>query len=25
VPRNEPVIIRPAYDKLYQITRTNCP
>ena len=25
VPRNEPVIVRPAYDKLYQITRTNCP
>lgn len=25
VPRNEPVFTRPAYDKLYQITRTNCP
>ncbi len=25
VPRNEPVHVRPAYDKLYQITRTNCP
>lgn len=25
VPRDEPVHIRPAQDKLYQITRTNCP
>ena len=25
VPFREPVYIRPAYDKLYQITRTNCP
>ncbi len=25
VPRNEPVHVRPAYDRLYQITRTNCP
>lgn len=25
VPFREPVIIRPAYDKLYQITRVNCP
>jgi len=25
VPRNEPVIVRQAYDRLYQITRTNCP
>jgi nitrate reductase beta subunit len=24
-PLNEPVYIRPAYDKLYQIHRTNCP
>lgn len=25
IPMKEPVFIRPAYDKLYQITRTNCP
>ncbi|MFN0138736.1 MAG: 4Fe-4S dicluster domain-containing protein [Pyrinomonadaceae bacterium] len=25
VPFREPVHVRPAYDKLYQITRTNCP
>ena len=25
VPMKEPVHIRPAVDKLYQITRTNCP
>ena len=25
VPMHEPVHIRPAYDKLYQIQRTNCP
>ena len=25
VPLNEPVHIRPAFDKLYQIQRTNCP
>jgi len=25
VPLREPVHIRPAYDKLYQITRLNCP
>lgn len=25
VPFKEPVHIRPAFDKLYQITRTNCP
>ncbi len=25
VPFKEPIHIRPAYDKLYQITRTNCP
>ncbi|MBK9215694.1 MAG: dehydrogenase [Chloracidobacterium sp.] len=25
VPFKEPVHIRPAYDKVYQITRTNCP
>jgi nitrate reductase beta subunit len=25
VPLREPVKIRPAYDKLYQITRVNCP
>jgi len=25
VPMNEPVHVRPAYDRLYQIQRTNCP
>ena len=25
VPLNEPVVIRAAFDKLHQITRTNCP
>ncbi len=25
VPLKEPIHIRPAYDKLYQISRTNCP
>ena len=25
VPMNEPVHVRPAYDKLYQIQRSNCP
>jgi len=25
VPVNEPVHVRPAYDRLYQIQRTNCP
>jgi hypothetical protein len=25
VPMNEPVYTRPAFDKLYQIARVNCP
>ena len=25
VPLDEPVYVRPAFDKLYQIQRTNCP
>jgi nitrate reductase beta subunit len=25
VPMYEPVHVRPAYDRLYQIQRTNCP
>jgi nitrate reductase beta subunit len=25
VPRNEPIHVRPAYDRLYQIARLNCP
>jgi hypothetical protein len=25
VPLKEPVVVRPAYDKLYQISRVNCP
>jgi hypothetical protein len=25
VPLREPVHIRPAFDKIYQITRVNCP
>jgi nitrate reductase beta subunit len=25
VPLREPVLVRPAFDKLYQISRVNCP